>query len=155
MCSPGLDPSQFRAQQQAQREEEGDGFLGAPVQLTDEEKYKDCERFTFTCPLCTTDNVYDNVFEGAVRTRTRSHTRLILPVKYAIVFQCCTSCLIFLDRTDSYTQSVFIDSLHLHLKAPKPLYTHSPSRSVFCAFSHSVTHSFTHITLLPTYYSHS
>uniref|UniRef100_A0A8C8JMR1 DNA polymerase n=1 Tax=Oncorhynchus tshawytscha TaxID=74940 RepID=A0A8C8JMR1_ONCTS len=61
----GLDPSQFRAQQQAQREEEGDGFLGAPVQLTDEEKYKDCERFTFTCPLCTTDNVYDNVFEGA------------------------------------------------------------------------------------------
>ncbi|XP_041717792.2 DNA polymerase alpha catalytic subunit isoform X2 [Coregonus clupeaformis] len=61
----GLDPSQFRAQQQAQREEEGDGFLGAPVQLTDEEKYKDCERFTFTCPLCNTDNVYDNVFEGA------------------------------------------------------------------------------------------
>uniref|UniRef100_A0A8C7K536 DNA polymerase n=1 Tax=Oncorhynchus kisutch TaxID=8019 RepID=A0A8C7K536_ONCKI len=61
----GLDPSQFRAQQQGQREEEGDGFLGAPVQLTDEEKYKDCERFTFTCPLCTTDNVYDNVFEGA------------------------------------------------------------------------------------------
>uniref|UniRef100_A0A674EP71 DNA polymerase n=1 Tax=Salmo trutta TaxID=8032 RepID=A0A674EP71_SALTR len=61
----GLDPSQFRAQQQAQREEEGDGFFGAPVQLTDEEKYKDCERFTFTCPLCTTDNVYDNVFEGA------------------------------------------------------------------------------------------
>lgn len=63
---PGLDPSQFRAQQQYQREEEADGTLGAPVQLTDEERYKDCERFTFTCPQCGTDNIYDSVFEGAV-----------------------------------------------------------------------------------------
>ncbi|XP_062235856.1 DNA polymerase alpha catalytic subunit isoform X1 [Platichthys flesus] len=61
----GLDPSQFRAQQQHQREEEADGMLGAPAQLTDEERYKDCERFTFTCPQCGTDNIYDNVFEGA------------------------------------------------------------------------------------------
>uniref|UniRef100_A0AAQ5ZGX6 DNA polymerase n=1 Tax=Amphiprion ocellaris TaxID=80972 RepID=A0AAQ5ZGX6_AMPOC len=61
----GLDPSQFRAQQQYQREEEADGMLGAPVQLTDEERYKDCERFTFTCPQCGTDNIYDSVFEGA------------------------------------------------------------------------------------------
>uniref|UniRef100_A0A3Q2XFK7 DNA polymerase n=1 Tax=Haplochromis burtoni TaxID=8153 RepID=A0A3Q2XFK7_HAPBU len=61
----GLDPSQFRAQQQFQREEEADGLLGVPVQLTDEERYKDCERFTFTCPQCGTDNVYDSVFEGA------------------------------------------------------------------------------------------
>uniref|UniRef100_A0A8C4NTP1 DNA polymerase n=1 Tax=Dicentrarchus labrax TaxID=13489 RepID=A0A8C4NTP1_DICLA len=61
----GLDPSQFRAQQQYQREEEADGMLGAPVQLTDEERYKDCERFTFTCPQCGTDNIYDCVFEGA------------------------------------------------------------------------------------------
>ncbi|KAG8009409.1 DNA polymerase alpha catalytic subunit [Nibea albiflora] len=61
----GLDPGQFRAQQQYQREEEADGTLGAPVQLTDEERYKDCERFTFTCPQCGTDNIYDSVFEGA------------------------------------------------------------------------------------------
>ncbi|XP_063339411.1 DNA polymerase alpha catalytic subunit isoform X2 [Pelmatolapia mariae] len=61
----GLDPSQFRAQQQFQREEEADGLLGVPVQLTDEERYKDCERFTFTCPQCGTDNIYDSVFEGA------------------------------------------------------------------------------------------
>ncbi|XP_033841473.1 DNA polymerase alpha catalytic subunit [Periophthalmus magnuspinnatus] len=61
----GLDPGQFRAQQQHQREEEADGTLGAPVQLTDEERYRDCERFTFTCPQCGTDNIYDNVFEGA------------------------------------------------------------------------------------------
>ncbi|XP_031439703.1 DNA polymerase alpha catalytic subunit [Clupea harengus] len=61
----GLDPSQFRAQQRQQREEETDGLLGAPAQLTDEERYRDCERFTFTCPQCGTDNIYDNVFEGA------------------------------------------------------------------------------------------
>ncbi|XP_047424576.1 DNA polymerase alpha catalytic subunit isoform X2 [Mugil cephalus] len=61
----GLDPSQFRAQQQHQREEEADGMLGAPVQLTDEERYKDCEKFTFTCPQCGTDNIYDSVFDGA------------------------------------------------------------------------------------------
>lgn len=61
----GLDPGQFRAHQQYQREDEADGTLGAPVQLTDEERYKDCERFTFTCPQCGTDNIYDSVFEGA------------------------------------------------------------------------------------------
>lgn len=64
----GLDPSHFRAQQQYQREEESDATFGAPVQLTDEERYKDCERFTFTCPQCSTDNIYDSVFEGAVST---------------------------------------------------------------------------------------
>ncbi|KAM6900400.1 DNA polymerase alpha catalytic subunit [Xenentodon cancila] len=61
----GLDPSQFRSQQQYQREEEADAALGVPIQLTDEERYKDCERFTFTCPQCGTDNIYDSVFEGA------------------------------------------------------------------------------------------
>ncbi|MEQ2185686.1 hypothetical protein GOODEAATRI_020845 [Goodea atripinnis] len=70
ICDPiegidSLDPGQFRSQQQYQREEEADGTLGAPVQLNDEERYKDCERFTFTCPQCGTDNIYDNVFEGA------------------------------------------------------------------------------------------
>ncbi|XP_024136081.1 DNA polymerase alpha catalytic subunit isoform X2 [Oryzias melastigma] len=61
----GLDPSHFRSHQQHQREEEADGMLGGPVQLTDEERYRDCERFTFTCPSCGTDNIYDNVFDGA------------------------------------------------------------------------------------------
>lgn len=69
---PGLDPSQFRAQQQYQREDEADGTLGAPVQLTDEERYKDCERFSFSCPQCATENIYDSVFEGAVSTRPHS-----------------------------------------------------------------------------------
>ncbi|XP_033988518.1 LOW QUALITY PROTEIN: DNA polymerase alpha catalytic subunit [Trematomus bernacchii] len=61
----GLDPGQFRAHQQFQREEETGGMLGAPAQLTDEERYKDCESFTFTCPQCSTDNIYTCVFEGA------------------------------------------------------------------------------------------
>lgn len=80
---PGLDPSHFRAQQQQQREEEGDNFLGAPAQLTDEERYRDCERFTFTCPDCGTENIYDNVFEGTVSYQLSfSHplTNLILSV---------------------------------------------------------------------------
>lgn len=80
---PGLDPSHFRAQQQQQREEEGDNFLGAPAQLTDEERYRDCERFTFTCPDCGTENIYDNVFEGTVSFQlsySRPLTDLILSV---------------------------------------------------------------------------
>lgn len=60
----GLDPSHFRSQQQYQREEEADSMLGVSLQLTDEERYKDCEQFTFACPECGTDNVYDGVFEG-------------------------------------------------------------------------------------------
>lgn len=63
---PGLDPSQFRAQQQYQREDEADNLLGVSLQLTDEERYKDCEHFTFTCPQCGTDNTCDSVFEGTV-----------------------------------------------------------------------------------------
>ncbi|KAJ8380087.1 hypothetical protein SKAU_G00008650 [Synaphobranchus kaupii] len=61
----GLDPSQFRAQQQHQREDEVEGVFGAPAQLTDEERYRDCQRFTFTCPECSSDNIYDTVFQGA------------------------------------------------------------------------------------------
>lgn len=66
LLTSGLDPSHFRSQQQHQREEEADAMLGGPAQLTDEERYKDCERFTFTCPKCFTDNVCDSVFQGAV-----------------------------------------------------------------------------------------
>lgn len=62
----GLDPSQFRSHQLHQREEEAAAVLGGPIQLTDEEHYKDCERFTFTCPQCGKENVYESVFEGAV-----------------------------------------------------------------------------------------
>uniref|UniRef100_A0A3B3QW26 DNA polymerase n=1 Tax=Paramormyrops kingsleyae TaxID=1676925 RepID=A0A3B3QW26_9TELE len=60
----GLDPSLFRAHQQQRREEEADALLGG-LQLTDEERYKDCERFHLPCPQCGVDNIYDSAFEGA------------------------------------------------------------------------------------------
>lgn len=41
-------------------------MLGVSLQLTDEERYKDCEHFTFACPRCGTDNICDSVFEGTV-----------------------------------------------------------------------------------------
>ncbi|KAJ8278149.1 hypothetical protein GJAV_G00084410 [Gymnothorax javanicus] len=61
----GLDPSQFRTHQQHQREDEAGSVFGAPAQLTDEERYRDCQRFIFACPNCGTENIYDSVFQGA------------------------------------------------------------------------------------------
>ncbi|XP_077592507.1 DNA polymerase alpha catalytic subunit isoform X2 [Stigmatopora nigra] len=60
----GLDPSQFRSHQLHQREEEEASSLGGPIQLADEERYKDCERFKFACPQCKEENAYESVFEG-------------------------------------------------------------------------------------------
>lgn len=62
----GLDPSQFRIQHHYQKDEENEALLGGPAQITDEEKYRDCERFKFCCPRCGTENIYDNVFDGSV-----------------------------------------------------------------------------------------
>ncbi|XP_053313313.1 DNA polymerase alpha catalytic subunit isoform X2 [Spea bombifrons] len=61
----GLDPSQFRVHHHYQKDEENDALLGGPAQLTDEEKYRDCERFKFFCPKCGTENIYDNTFDGS------------------------------------------------------------------------------------------
>lgn len=64
-CLIGLDSTQFRVHQY-HKDEETDALLGGPAQLTDEEKYKDCEKFKCPCPTCGTENIYDNVFEGSV-----------------------------------------------------------------------------------------
>lgn len=61
----GLDPTQFRVSHY-HKDEENDAVLGGPAQLTDEEKYKDCEKFKCACPVCGTENIYDNVFDGSV-----------------------------------------------------------------------------------------
>ncbi|XP_067848908.1 DNA polymerase alpha catalytic subunit isoform X2 [Heptranchias perlo] len=61
----GLDPSQFRIHHNWDKDEENDALLGGPAQLTDEEKYRDAERFKFVCPKCGTENIYDNVFDGS------------------------------------------------------------------------------------------
>ncbi|XP_062939609.1 DNA polymerase alpha catalytic subunit isoform X2 [Cynocephalus volans] len=60
----GLDPTQFRVLHY-HKDEENDALLGGPAQLTDEEKYRDCERFKCPCPTCGTENIYDNVFDGS------------------------------------------------------------------------------------------
>ncbi|XP_024096503.1 DNA polymerase alpha catalytic subunit isoform X3 [Pongo pygmaeus] len=60
----GLDPTQFRVHHY-HKDEENDALLGGPAQLTDEEKYRDCERFKCPCPTCGTENIYDNVFDGS------------------------------------------------------------------------------------------
>ncbi|XP_008146607.2 DNA polymerase alpha catalytic subunit [Eptesicus fuscus] len=60
----GLDPTQFRVHHY-HKDEEKDVLLGGPAQLTDEEKYRDCERFKCPCPACGTENIYDSVFEGS------------------------------------------------------------------------------------------
>uniref|UniRef100_H0XAR0 DNA polymerase n=1 Tax=Otolemur garnettii TaxID=30611 RepID=H0XAR0_OTOGA len=59
----GLDPTQFKVHDY-HKDEENDALLGGPAQLTDEEKYRDCERFKCPCPTCGTENIYDNVFDG-------------------------------------------------------------------------------------------
>ncbi|XP_062982560.1 DNA polymerase alpha catalytic subunit [Elgaria multicarinata webbii] len=59
----GLDPSQFKVCHNYHKDEENDDLLGGTVQLTDEEKYKDCERFKFACPKCGTEKIYDIVFD--------------------------------------------------------------------------------------------
>ncbi|KAG8450588.1 hypothetical protein GDO86_003019 [Hymenochirus boettgeri] len=61
----GLDPSQFRVHHHYQQDEENDALLGCHAQLTDEEKYRDCERFKFSCRKCGTENIFDNVFDGS------------------------------------------------------------------------------------------
>ncbi|KAM9577340.1 DNA polymerase alpha catalytic subunit isoform 1-T1 [Trichechus inunguis] len=59
----GLDPTQFRVHHY-HKDEENDALLGGPAQLTDEEKYRDCERFKCPCPTCGTENIYDGVFDS-------------------------------------------------------------------------------------------
>ncbi|XP_029786584.1 DNA polymerase alpha catalytic subunit isoform X2 [Suricata suricatta] len=60
----GLDSTQFRVHHY-HKDEENDALLGGPAQLTDEEKYRDCDRFKCPCPTCGTENIYDSVFDGS------------------------------------------------------------------------------------------
>ena len=47
-----------------QQNNEEEALLGAAI--SDEEKYKDCERFRFKCPECQKEIIMDNVFNGTV-----------------------------------------------------------------------------------------
>jgi hypothetical protein len=108
----GLDSTQFRVHQY-HKDEENDALLGGPAQLTDEEKYKDCEKFKCLCPSCGTENIYDNVFEGSV-----SYSVLFLSF---ILFgnQYSTECpsLHFREHTD--THRIYIGNLDVSFMSLK------------------------------------
>ena len=56
---PGLDPSGYRQSVDRREEQEEKALLGA--MMSSEEKYKDCDRFHFTCPKCGRDIIFDNL----------------------------------------------------------------------------------------------
>ena len=66
LCIVGLDPSGYRHQHTAGDENEDEALLGAA--LSDEEKYRDCERLKISCCSCEQLQNYDSVFSGVVST---------------------------------------------------------------------------------------
>ncbi|KAG2457229.1 DPOLA polymerase, partial [Polypterus senegalus] len=93
----GLDPSQFRSHQQYQKDEENEALLGVPAQLTDEEKYRDCERFKFICSQCKTENIYDNVFDGSgwlvCEEQTCQNRTRRIPLNFSRSGAMCQACM--------------------------------------------------------------
>lgn len=63
----GLDPSGYKHAAKQEEMDDDDALLGG-VEMSDEEKYKDCQRFKFTCPgiTCGREIIFDGVFTGAV-----------------------------------------------------------------------------------------
>lgn len=61
----GLDPSGYK--HTARYDEEDEALLNG-TEISDEEKYRDCERFKFVCPnpLCGREIIVDAAFTGAV-----------------------------------------------------------------------------------------
>ena len=83
----GLDPSGYRqSARQQEMDDDDDALLG--VEMADEEKYKDCERFKFTCPAvnCGREIIFDSVFTGAVSNMTLDvdcmFTRVVSDILY-------------------------------------------------------------------------
>ncbi|XP_033119807.1 DNA polymerase alpha catalytic subunit-like [Anneissia japonica] len=56
----GLDPSSYK-QALRQQEADHDAYQNFEAQITDEERYKDCEPFKFVCPACKRENIIDVV----------------------------------------------------------------------------------------------
>ncbi len=63
--NPGLDPSGYRHSMRQQENDEEDALLGG-AQISEEEKYRDCDRLKFNCPQCGKEIIFDGVFTGAV-----------------------------------------------------------------------------------------
>lgn len=62
-----MDPSGYKHSANQQELDDDDALLGG-VEMSDEEKYKDCDKFKFTCPhpTCGREVIFDGVFTGAV-----------------------------------------------------------------------------------------
>ena len=61
----GLDPTGYRQGIHQQDGDEEQAMLGGG-QESDEDKFKDCDRLTFSCPNCGKQIIMDNVFTGTV-----------------------------------------------------------------------------------------
>ena len=68
----GLDPSEYRRQGNQSEHNEEEALLGA--QLSDEEKYRDCDRFKYACKACGNLNSVDAVFSGVVSSKAMFFT---------------------------------------------------------------------------------
>ena len=61
----GLDPSGYRQSLNVREQDEDDGLLAGGLE-SDEEKYKNCDEFAFSCFKCGRKVVISGVFTGAV-----------------------------------------------------------------------------------------
>ncbi len=66
LVTAGLDATGFRASM-ASRDAEEDAELGGAA-VSDEERYRDADRFNFPCAACGRNIIFDNAFTGAVST---------------------------------------------------------------------------------------
>lgn len=61
----GLDPTSYR--RQLQRAEEGDDLgLGEKTVLDAQDRFRDCEKFKFTCRKCTQEIIIDSPYRKTV-----------------------------------------------------------------------------------------
>ena len=61
----GLDPSGYRHAVSHNDHDEDDALLGG-AQISDEERFQNCERLKFKCPNCGREIILDSVVVGAV-----------------------------------------------------------------------------------------
>lgn len=61
----GLDPSSYRSSSGTGNQEEEDEFRS--TEISDEERFRLCERFTFKCPACQILITLDAPMRGTVR----------------------------------------------------------------------------------------
>ena len=76
------------------READDDDVGG--IQISDEERYKDCDRFKFSCPACGKELIFDNALTGAVSVSlvlgtifSENHRLLIFDFKKNVILYLC------------------------------------------------------------------